>query len=100
MTNRKKQLAVAGGSFIAGIAVGIVSSGFFKQFCKESFNAEIAAVIREVKNQQKEFLTQVNGRLSDFRNRVKKELHEPIPDLYKATEGLSLDVQDIEEIEY
>jgi hypothetical protein len=49
-----------------------------------------------LKDQQKEFMVQVNKRLSDFRKRVRKELHEPIPDLYKATEGLTLNEQDIE----
>jgi hypothetical protein len=30
MKSRKKELAIAGGSFIAGIAVGVVSSEFLK----------------------------------------------------------------------
>ncbi len=96
MKSRKKELAIAGGSFIAGIAVGVVSSEFLKQFCRESINAGRVDAIRELKDQQKEFMVQVNQRLSDFRKRVRKELHEPIPDLYKATEGLTLDEQDIE----
>jgi len=96
MKSRKKELAIAGGSFIAGIAVGVVSSEFLKQFCRESINAGRVDAIRELKDQQKEFMVQVNERLSDFRKRVRKELHEPIPDLYKATEGLTLDEQDIE----
>jgi hypothetical protein len=96
MKSRKKELAIAGGSFIAGIAVGVVSSEFLKQFCRESINTGRVDAIRELKDQQKEFMVQVNQRLSDFRKRVRKELHEPIPDLYKATEGLTLDEQDIE----
>jgi len=96
MKSRKKELAIAGGSFIAGIAVGVVSSEFLKQFCRESFNSGRADAIRELKDQQKEFMVQVNQRLSDFRKRVRKELHDPIPDLYKATEGLTLDEKDIE----
>jgi len=96
MKNRKKELALAGGSFIIGVAVGVASSEFLKQMCRESFNFERVDAIRELKDQQREFMAQVNHRLSDFRKRVRKELHEPIPDLYKATEGLILDEQDIE----
>lgn len=96
MKDRKKQVAIAGGSFIAGFAIGIVTSEYLKQFCRESLNSEKAETIRELKNQQKEFMMQVNHRLSDFRERVRKELHEPIPDLYKATEGLALEERDIE----
>jgi hypothetical protein len=96
MKNRKKELAIAGGSFIAGLAVGVVSSEFLKQFCRESLNSERADAIRELKDQQKEFMLQVNRKLSEFRTRVRKELHDPIPDLYKATENLSLNERDVE----
>lgn len=96
MKNRKKELAVAGGSFVAGIAVGVVSSEFLKQFCRESLNSERADAIRELKDHQKEFMLQVNRKLSDFRTRLRKELHDPIPDLYKATESFSLTEGDVE----
>lgn len=96
MKYRKTEIAVAGGSFIAGFAAGVVTSEFFKRICRESFTAERSEAVLELKNQQKEFMSQLNLRLSDFRNRVKKELREPIPDLYRATEGLSLNEQDIE----
>lgn len=96
MKDQKRQIAIAGGSFIAGVAVGIASKEFFKRICSESFNSERADAILELKNQQKEFMSQMNRRMSEFRARVKKELHEPIPDLYKATEGLSLDERDIQ----
>jgi hypothetical protein len=96
MKNRKKQMAFAGGSFIVGFAVGVATSEYFKRLCRESLNSERADAIRELKNQQKEFMAQVNHKLSDFRERVRKEFHEPIPNLYKATEGLSLDAQDVE----
>lgn len=96
MKNRKKELAIASGSFIAGVAVGVLSSEFLKQFCRESLNSERADAIRELKDQQKEFMVQVNRKLSEFRTRVRKEFHDPIPDLYKATENLSLEERDIE----
>jgi hypothetical protein len=96
MNNRKKQLAVVGGSFIAGMAFGVLSSQYAKKVCEESFKSDKAEVIRELKNQQKEFMLEMNRKLSNFRSRVRKELHEPIPDLYKATEGLTLNEHDVE----
>jgi hypothetical protein len=96
MNNRKKELALVGGSFIAGVAFGVVTSEYVKNICRESFNSDRADAIRELKNQQKEFMAEVNHKFSDFRIRVRKELNEPIPDLYKATEGLSLNEEDLE----
>jgi len=95
MKYKRSELVIAGGSFIAGVAFGVVSSGYLKQLCGESFNSDKADAIRELREQQKEFMIQVNHKLSDFRSRVRKELHEPIPDLYKATEGLTLNDNDI-----
>lgn len=95
MIYKRSKLVIAGGSFIAGVAFGVVSSSYLKQLCGESLNSDTANAVRELREQQKEFMMQVNHKLSDFRSRVRKELQEPIPDLYKATEGLTLNDNDI-----
>lgn len=86
-----KQLFLLGSGIAGGFLAGYVVSAFQtsdrideQRQRVESFISRFSKVLRE---------SQVKVR--ELNNRLKMELKEPIPDLYRATENLSLDESEL-----
>lgn len=75
------------GGFITGYAVTLYKSS-------DAFRAQrkrIETIIERFSNALKES----QERLSEVNSRLRRELKDPIPDLYRATESLSLDESEL-----
>ncbi|MCC5940782.1 MAG: hypothetical protein JJU37_04505 [Balneolaceae bacterium] len=98
MNNRTKDIVLAGTAFAAGIAAGFALAPINrKENLKallsqlEEVQAKTRRLNRIMKLQSSKSLRNVSGRVE----RVRRELKEPIPDLYKATEGLMMSQDDL-----
>jgi hypothetical protein len=83
-----KQTLLIGSSFAGGLVAGYLLSG----------NSKLKSVKKragDTFDKTGEWVKNRNHDLQTLSERVKRELRQPIPDLYRATESLSLSEEEI-----
>lgn len=86
-----KQTLLIGSSFAGGLVAGYLLSG-------NSSNTNVERVKKragDTFDKTGEWIKNRNHDLQSFSEKVKRELRQPIPDLYRATESLSLSEEEI-----
>lgn len=86
-----KQTLLIGSSFAGGLVAGYLLSG-------NSSKSNVKRVKKragDTFNKTGEWIKSRNHDLQTFSERVRRELRQPIPDLYRATESLSLSEDEI-----
>lgn len=78
--------SIAGG-FLAGYLMSSYQATDQFQEQRKKFETAISRLNQVLKESQ--------GRLRELNNRMKKEFRHPIPDLYRATESLSFDENEL-----
>lgn len=86
-----KQVILFSSGFAGGFLAGYLASPYQRsdqfQVHRKRVEMAISRLSRVLKESQE--------RLSEVNNRLKKEFRQPIPDLYRATESLSLDENEL-----
>lgn len=90
MKNMKSSFLFSSG-FAGGLLTGFFISSLKKPDIFKNQRQSLEGAISRISQAVKEG----NERLKELNNQLKKELSHPIPDLYRATESLSLDEEEL-----
>lgn len=95
MKHTLKNLLLFGGGFTSGVAVGYRLYGLKKHKSIEELKSEVARYAGDVKGFQNVLRVRGTDVFNKLSLRWRDELAHPVPDLFKATEDLSLEPDDI-----
>ncbi len=93
--NQKRNIFIAGTAFSLGVAAGVALAPLSQRRNLENLLTKIEHI--QAKTQRLSRVMKLKSSRSARRvsGRVKRELRQPIPDLYKATEGLMMSHDDL-----
>lgn len=98
MSNIIKNTLLIGSGFAGGVIAGyLIYPVSKKQRINELLNRAETA-LDGMNEKSLKLKLKGNESIRKFRSAVNKELRQPIPDLYKATESLSLDESDLVDV--
>lgn len=81
--------------FAGGFAAGVYIAGKEKRKKIRQLAVRMEAILSEAGKKSRTFHEAGRKRMRSVSGRLRKELSDPVPDLYKATESLSLDENDL-----
>lgn len=95
MKHSLKNILLFGGGFTSGVIVGYHLYELRKEKRIDELKREVVRYAEEVRTFQKALRVRSAALFNRLSLQLRDELAHPVPDLYKATEGLSLDPDDI-----
>lgn len=97
MSSVMKKSILAGGSFAGGLLAGFILSSRKDEFNKFVSSAKSLSIdwLQSVNENREHITRQGKHKVSSLQKEIRRNLTDPIPDLYKATESMTLDDLDL-----
>lgn len=95
MNQRRKSIFTAGATFSLGVAVGVALAPLKQRRNLENLLLQIEHIQWKTQRLSRVMKLRSSRSIRKVSGRVKRELKQPIPDLYKATEGLMISHDDL-----
>ena len=95
MKNRTKNILFAGTVFTAGVAAGYVLAPVRRKRNIEKLLSHLEEIQGKTQRLHRIVKLKSSKSIRNVSDKVKRELKEPIPDLYKATDGLMMSHDDL-----
>lgn len=86
---------IAGGAFAAGILAGLLLDPKVKKEITSALKSNSGKAEEWLKGRKQLALLRIEKGIREIKEKLDKNLADPVPDLYKATEEFSLDEDDI-----
>lgn len=95
MKHKSKYTVLAGAGFVAGLAAGYALAPIKRTRNIEQFLTKLEGIQENARRQSRAMKLKSSKHVRNVSGKVRKQLRDPIPDLYKATEGLSMSQEDV-----
>lgn len=95
MKKRTEISIIAGGAFAAGIMAGLLLDPKVKEAITNALKNSSGKAEQWVNVQKQAALLRIEKGIMEIKEKLDRNLADPLPDLYKATEGLVLDEDDL-----
>ncbi len=98
MSNILKNTLLIGSGFASGLVVGCFLTPKSEKERIQQLLERVEASLDELNQKSLNVRVKSGEQLHAIRDKIRKELSSPIPDLYKATEPLTLDIDDLGDV--
>ncbi|TVR18670.1 MAG: hypothetical protein EA391_02085 [Balneolaceae bacterium] len=93
--SQRKNIFISGTAFSLGVAAGVALAPLSQRRNLEKLLRQIEHIQRKTQRLSRVMRLKSSRSVRKVSGRVKSELRQPIPDLYKATEGLMMSHDDL-----
>ena len=93
--NQRRNIIIAGTAFSLGLAAGAALAPLSQRRNLEKLLTQIEHIQWKTQRLSRVMKLRSSKSIRKISGRVKRELRQPIPDLYKATEGLMMNQDDL-----
>lgn len=90
--------ALTGGAFIAGLLAGAMLDKQTKDEIKYRLTSNSDRAEQWFKDHKQITLDRIERKITEVKNILEKNISDPVPDLYNATESLSLSDEDLKDV--